>query len=187
PARDSLARGPRRYSIRPSSLRASCRHRCHRVPRRPAGRSDGAGEGLRRLALLGDAALETVGDQLARQVAADENDAAVPFLIGLPWPLVVSVENHVHALKDEALLVVLESENAFAAQNVRPLLLHQVLHPGKEFVRIERLLGAQRNRLHFLIVIVLKPAMRMRVTILVAVMMPMIMVVVVMMIVIVGA
>src|SRR5436305_8274537 len=99
----------------------------------------------------------------------------------------VAIENHVHALKNEALLVVLERENAFAAQNVWSLLLHQVLHPGKEFVRIERLLGVQRNRLHFLVVIVLEPAMRRRVTILAAVMMPMIMIVVLVMIVIVGA
>src|SRR5213080_3452986 len=95
----------------------------------------------------------------------------------------VAIENHVHTLKDEALFVVLERKNAFAAQNVRAFLLHQVLDPGKEFVRIERLLGLQRNRLHFLVVVVLEPAMPMRVTILVAVMMPMI----VMMIVIVGA
>ena len=139
------------------------------------------------MALFGDAALEAFGDQLARQVAADENDPAVALLTGLPRPLMVAIENHVHALKDEALLVVLERENAFAAQNVRPLLLHQVLHKGKEFVRIERLLGVHRNRLHFLVVVVLEPAMRMRVTILVAVMMPMIMIVVVLMIVIVGA
>src|SRR5690349_10732613 len=137
------------------------------------------------LTLCGDAALEAFADQVAWQIAADKNDAAVAFLIGLPRPLVVAVQNHVHALKNEALLVVLESENAFAAQNVRALLLHQVLYPGKEFVWIERLFRAQRYRLHVLVVIVLESAMRMRANIGV-VMVPMIMMIV-MMIVIVGA
>src|SRR5215469_3924084 len=139
--------------------------------------------------LLGDAALESFGDQLSRQVAADENEPAVALLTDLPRSLMVAIENHVHALKYEALLVVLERQDAFAAQNVGSLLLHQVLHPRKEFVWIERLLSVQRNRLHFLVVVMLESAMRMRAIIFLAVLMRMIMivVVVVVMIVIVGA
>jgi hypothetical protein len=53
----------------------------------------------------------------------------------------------------------LKGENAFAAQNVGAFLLHQVLHPRKEFVGIERLVGVQCNRLHVLVVIMLEPAM----------------------------
>src|SRR6516225_6846813 len=149
------------------------------LPWRRAGRSDAAGQRLSRLALFGDAALEAFGDHLTGQVAADENDPAVALLTGLPRPLMVAIENHVHALKDKALLVVLERENALAAQNVRPLLLHQVLHPGKEFVRIKRHLGVQRNRLHFLVVIMLKPAVHVRMIVFVAVIMIVVMIVVV--------
>src|SRR4029077_17063113 len=110
-----------------------------------------------------------------------ENDPAVALLARLPWPLMVAVENHVHTLEDEALIVVFERENAFAAQNVGAFLLHQVLHPGEEFVRIERLVDVQRNRLHFLVVIVLEAAMRMRmrVTMIVAVIVLMMMVMIV--------
>ena len=34
----------------------------------------------------------------------------------------------------------------------------QVLHPGKELVGIERLVGVERDRLHVLVVVVLQPA-----------------------------
>src|SRR5690242_5125128 len=138
------------------------------------------------LTLCGDAALEAFADQVAWQIAADKNDAAVAFLVGLPRPLVVAVQNHVYALKNEALLVVLEGEDAFAAQNVRAFLLHQVLYPGKEFVWIERLFRAQCYRLHVLVVIVLESAMRIRANIVMAPMI-MIVIVIVMMIVILGA
>ena len=100
----------------------------------------------------------------------------------------IAVEDHVNALEHEALRIALERQNALATQNARTLLGHEVLHPGEELVRIERLLGVQRNRLHFLVVIVLESAMPLRATVLIAVMMPMIVIViVVMMLVIVGA
>jgi hypothetical protein len=111
----------------------------------------------RRTALFRDAAFETFADHLTGQVAADENDSALALLIGFPRPLMIAVKDHVNTLKDEALIVVLERENAFASQNVRAFLLHEVLHPGKELIGIERLLGVERNRLHLLVVIVLQP------------------------------
>ena len=79
------------------------------------------------------------------------------FSPGLPRPLVVAVEDHVHALEHEALVVILEGEDALAAQNARPLFLHEVLHPREELVGVERLVGPQRDRLHLLVVIVLQP------------------------------
>src|SRR3981081_4413663 len=94
------------------------------------------------------ATLEPLPDLLLRQLAADEDEAALALLIGLPGPLMIAVEDHVYALKHEALVVVLEGEDALAAQNARPLLLHEVLHPGEELVRIERLVGPDRDRLH---------------------------------------
>ena len=43
-----------------------------------------------------------------RQIAADEDDAAVALFVLVPRPLVIAVEDHVHALEDETLVVVLE-------------------------------------------------------------------------------
>src|SRR5580704_7369223 len=130
-----------------------------RVPSRPPSPpSPARGEGE-----LGRAALETFGDLFARQIAADEDDAALPLLVFFPRPLVVAVEDHMHALKDEALLVVLKRENALAAQNIGAFLLHQILHPREEFVGIEWLVAFERNRLHVLVVIVLQAAVVMRV------------------------
>ena len=92
-------------------------------------------------------------------MTADENDPARARLTVFPFPLMIAVKDHVHALKDETLLVILEVENALRAQNVLALGRHKVLHPGKELVRIERLGGVERNRLHVFIMIVLQPAM----------------------------
>src|SRR4051812_30570630 len=111
---------------------------------------------------LRDAALEPLLNRLVRQVAADEDDAAGAPLVILPGALMVAVEDHVHALEHETLRVVLEGENALAAQNAGALLLHQILHPGEELVRIERLLGGQRDRLHVLVMVVLETAVLMR-------------------------
>src|SRR4029079_842032 len=113
-----------------------------------------------------DTALETATDFVLRQIAPDEDDAALALLAVVPRPLMVAVEDHGHALEDEPLVIVLEGKDALAAQDVRALLLHQILHPGKEPVGVERLVALQRNRLHFLVVIVLEAAaVMMRVTI----------------------
>src|SRR4051812_22996834 len=63
------------------------------------------------------AGLEPLPDLVLRQLAADEDEAALALLAGLPRPLVIAVENHVHALEHEALVVILEGEDALAAQN----------------------------------------------------------------------
>src|SRR5262249_47358056 len=85
-------------------------------------------------------------------------------------------EDHVHTLQHEALLVVLERQDALAAQNARAFLLHEVLHPGKKLFGVERLLERKRDRLHLLIVIVLETAAMVAVVI-VVVMMVMVMMV----------
>jgi hypothetical protein len=69
----------------------------------------------------------------------------------------IAIEDHVHALKNEPLRIILERENAFAAENVRPLLRNEVLNPGEKLIRIQRLFDLERNRLHVLVVIVLEP------------------------------
>src|SRR5262245_13366497 len=128
------------------------------------------------------AAGEAFPDLLLGQLAADEDDAAFALLARLPRALVVAVENHVDALEHEALVVALERQDALAAQNARPLRLHEVLHPGEELVRVERLIGLERDRLHLFVVIVLQAAV---VAMRVAVIMVMAMVVAVTMVVIV--
>src|SRR5215471_17712820 len=122
-------------------------------------------------------------DLVHGQLAADEDDAAFAFLARLPRALVVAIENHVHALEHEALVVVLERQDALAAQNVRPLDLHELLHPGKELVGVERLVGLERDRLHLFVVIVLQTAVVM-VRMTMTMPMPMIMIVVVIVIVV---
>src|SRR5579864_6649090 len=121
--------------------------------------------------MSGDAALKTFGNGLARQVATDEDDAAFALLVFVPGPLVIAVENHMHALKHEALVVALERQDALAAQNVGPFLLHEVLNPGKEFIGIERLVAFQRDRLHVFVVIVLQAAVMMGMMVVVVVVM----------------
>ena len=92
--------------------------------------------------------------------------------------LMIAVEDHVHALEHEALGIVLEIQDALAAQDLRPVLGDELLDPRKELVRIERLVGVERHRLHVLVVIVLQAAVMM--------VMVVAMVVIVMMVVIVG-
>src|SRR5262249_1418965 len=131
------------------------------------------------------AAGEPFPDLLLRQLAADEDDAAFALLARLPRTLMVAVENHVHALEHEALVVVLERQDALAGQNARPLGLHEVLHPGEEFVRVERLVGLERDRLHLFVMIVLQAAVVAMAVIMVMVMVmtvAVIMVVIVMMV-----
>src|SRR5215475_139375 len=103
------------------------------------------------------AASEALADFLFRQIASDKNDTAFARLVVLPRALVVAVEDHVHALKDKAVGVVLEGENAFGTQDVGAILGDQILDPGKEFVGIKRLVGLDRQRLHFLVVVVFQP------------------------------
>src|SRR5437899_2555498 len=83
------------------------------------------------------AAREAFPDLLLRQLAADEDEPAFALLAVLPGALVIAIEDHVHALEHEAIVIVLECKNALAAQDARPFGLHEVLHPGKEFVGIE--------------------------------------------------
>src|SRR5262249_30308195 len=104
------------------------------------------------------AASEAFPDPVLRQVAADEDDAAFARLALLPRSLMIAIEDHVHALEYEAGVVALERQDAFAAQNVRSGGLHELLHPGEELVRIEGLLGLERNGLYVLVVIVLQAA-----------------------------
>jgi hypothetical protein len=52
----------------------------------------------------------------------------------------------------------LKAQDALAAQDARPLLLHEILHPGKELVGSSGLSVLSADRLHLLVVIVLRAA-----------------------------
>src|SRR6476659_9864927 len=104
----------------------------------------------------GDAAFKALTDFIFGQIAPDEHDAAVANLVRAPGPLMIAVEYHVDALKHETLGIVLERQDAFAAQNAWTILRHEILDPGKKFVGVQCLVGAQSDRLHVLIVIVLE-------------------------------
>src|ERR1700730_16870167 len=126
---------------------------------------------------------KALADHLFRHFAADENGAARALFAVLPGTLMVAVEDHVDALEHEALGIVLERQDALAAQDLLALLGDQILDPGEEFVGVERLLGLERERLHVLVVIVREAAMVVIVVMVVA--MPVIMIIFVIVIVIV--
>src|SRR4051794_3535898 len=81
---------------------------------------------------LGSTRFESLPDLLLRQIAPDEDDPAVARLAVFPWALMVAVEDHVHALEHEARRVVLEIQDALAAQDAWSVFGHQVLDPRKE-------------------------------------------------------
>src|SRR5439155_8372262 len=126
-----------------------------------------------------DAALKAVADHPLRQFAADEDDAALAPLAVLPFALVIALQHHVHALEDVAVVIVAEGEDALRAQDLLAFAGDELLQPRHEFRRIERLVRTQRQRLHFLVVVMLQPAMAMAVIVVVIVMAVLMMVVVV--------
>src|SRR6478672_4302946 len=105
----------------------------------------------------GDAAFKALADSVFGQVASNKYDAAVASLVGAPRALMIAVENHMDTLEDESFRVVLERQDTLAAQNIRTVFRYEILYPGKELVGVQRFVGAQRDRLHVLIMIVLEP------------------------------
>ena len=100
-----------------------------------------AREGIGVSLTSGDAAFEALPDLVLGQVAANEDDPAVALFVRTPRALVIAIEDHVHALKNETLGVVLEQQYALAAQDIGTVFGDEILNPGKELVRIERLVG----------------------------------------------
>src|SRR5580704_3540185 len=166
----------------PSTKTGSSPRKCTAttVPPAATGRTRSAIEAVSvRVSLIrsGHALRKALADHLLRHVAADEDGAAHARLAVLPRPLMVAVEDHVHALENEALGIVLEREDTLAPQDLLPLLRHQVLDPRKELVGIERFVGLERERLHVLVVIVLEPAVIVVIVMVVIVVMAMIVIV----------
>src|SRR5665213_1195054 len=125
---------------------------------------------------LRHAALKPLADFFFRQMAADEDEAAVARLAVFPFALMVAVQNHVNALEHKTLWIILEIEDALAAQNILALGRHQILNPRKELVRVQRLVGLDRYRLHVLVVIVLEAAVAVSMIVAMIVMMAVVMV-----------
>ena len=76
----------------------------------------------------------------------------VALLARLPVALQVAVEDHVHALEDEALRLVREGHDALAAQDVRALDLGQVRDPRHELLRVDLAVDLHGDGLHVLVV-----------------------------------
>src|SRR6516162_3467285 len=112
---------------------------------------------IRNCSSRGDTAFKAGPDIVFRQFAADEDKPALARLAVLPFALVITLQHHVHTLKHVAVVIAGEGENAFRAQDLLALGRDQVLQPRHEFRGIERLVGAKRQRLHLLVVIVLQP------------------------------
>ena len=74
--------------------------------------------------------LEAVADGLLGQFATDEDEAALARFAVLPCPLVIAFQHHVHALKDVAVVIVAEGENALRAQDLLALAGDKVLQPA---------------------------------------------------------
>src|SRR5689334_1140945 len=111
-------------------------------------RSDREGRGTPVSLTLGDAAFEPLTNLLLGQIAADEDDAAVTRFIRTPGTLVVAVEDHVHALEDKSLRVVLEREDTLAPKDLRAFFGNEILDPGKKLVGVQRPVDLERDRLH---------------------------------------
>ena len=83
---------------------------------------------------------------LAVKFPADEDDAAFAFFIVFPWPLVITLDNHVHALDHIAVIVAVKSDDSLESENVGAFQLGDLFDPWEETLRIDRAC-AQRNRL----------------------------------------
>src|ERR1700722_20967099 len=132
----------------------------------------------RTLSSRGDTARKTVADDLLRQFAADEDQTAFARLARFPGALVIALQHHVHALEDIAVVVVAERQNSLRAQNLLAFAGHQVLQPGHELGGVERLVRAQRKRLHVLVMVMFQAAMAVIVIVIMPVSVVMIMIVV---------
>ena len=83
------------------------------------------------------------------EVAADEDDAADALFVRLPFALQIAVEDHVHALEDEALRLVLEGEDALASAGCSgPSRWMRSLIHGMNLFGIDIAVDGQRHRLH---------------------------------------
>lgn len=80
--------------------------------------------------------VETALKLVAVKVAADKDEAGFTLFVVLPWTLMISFNDHVHALYHITLCVTFEGNDALQAENVRAVCLGDLLNPWKEAVGI---------------------------------------------------
>src|SRR5258706_3461894 len=103
---------------------------------------------------LGEALLETGDEEVLRQLLADE-DQDRPLLVGLrPRLADVAAHHHVHALEDDPARVALHPQHALVAQEIRAVDLDDAGEKGLELRAVERLGGAEDERLDLVVVLV---------------------------------
>ena len=78
---------------------------------------------------------------------ANENKSALMSFTVFPGTLMVTFDDHVHALDNIAFMIILESQNALQTENIRPLFLCDFLDPWEEFICVE-LTRPERDRLN---------------------------------------
>ena len=71
------------------------------------------------------------------EIATDENEPAVAFLIIPPGALVIALDEHMDTLDDIALVIVLEGKNSLQAKYVRADFLGYLGYPWKEESRVK--------------------------------------------------
>src|SRR5690606_8945325 len=69
-----------------------------------------------------------------------------------PRLLQIALKDHVHGLKHQTTLFVLDIKDALGAQNVLPFFCQQLVEPAREGHAIDRLIGAEGNAGDFRIV-----------------------------------
>src|ERR1700733_9647510 len=99
---------------------------------------------------------ESVADIPLRQIASDKYDLRLSLLARPPLALRVAVQHHMHALEHEALGIALHRHDTLGAQDIRTLLLGELINPGHELGWVDVAIEPHRHRLHVLVVIVLE-------------------------------
>src|SRR5690606_27364024 len=98
--------------------------------------------------------LEPARQRFAVEVLTDENEQVVA-LAAVPRAVELRVEEHVHALEDEALLRALHAEHALRSVEVIALGSEELADPGIQLLRVQVAGALDTDRRHFLVVRVL--------------------------------
>src|SRR5690606_31402376 len=93
-------------------------------------RSSGATVGILSSGRL--AGFEGALQPLGVEVAADEDETTLVLLTVLPGSLMIALDDHMNALHDIALGIVLEGDDALEPQDVGAVHLGRLLDPGEE-------------------------------------------------------
>ena len=109
------------------------------------GQEPALGAARLRVTALHEAGLEGFGQRGAVEVFADEDEGVGAGLGGLPLAVELGVEEHMHALEDEALVATLHGEHAFHAVDVAALYAEEFADPVVEFFAVEVAGGADAD------------------------------------------